>query len=129
MRATVSGYLTAPKGKSPVKQIGTNGMIAVRVKERVYDPESRSQVNRFHDLLVMDKSGKLFEIIESNPRKFVTGTGTLNVRVFDGKPQLSILCDMNEGFHFADCIDRETVKQERSPEAVSSFEDDGPDPF
>jgi hypothetical protein len=107
-------------------------MIAVRVKERFYNPQAKTQENRFLDILVMDKSGKLFEFIEKNPRKYVTGIGTLQVRVYDGKPQFSILSDNNDGFSFADCIDREAIgpKGDDAPtQGFDDFGDTGNNPF
>ena len=98
-------------------------MIAVRIKERFYNPQTKSTENRFLDVLVMDKSGKLFSFIEQNPRKYVTAVGTLQIRVYQNKPQLSVLADNNDGFSFADCIDREAVSQQKTESPAQGFDD------
>jgi len=102
-------------------------MIAVRIKERFYNSKTKQSENRFLDILVMDKSGKLFNIIESNPRKFIAASGTLQVRVWEGQPQYSILADNNDGFSFADCVDREAVDNKRSQAPSGGGFDDAGD--
>ena len=119
MKATVAGYVVGE-----VKQVGQAGTIAIRVKERYYDSKEKTNKNRLLDVLANDKTGKLFEIFQKNPKKFVSATGTLAARIYNDQIQFSIFTDMNDGLTFGDCIDRDEL--ERTQKQAEPTEEDFP---
>ena len=125
MKATVVGFVVGE-----VKQVGQAGTIAIRVKERYYDSKEKTNKNRFLDVLASDKTGRLFDIFQKNPKKFISATGTLATRIYNNEVQLSIFADMNDGLTFADCMDREEVQKQSREVAETAFGDPGGDvPF
>jgi len=119
MKATVSGYAVGE-----VKQVGQAGTIAIRIKERYYDSKEKTNKNRFLDVLASDKTGRLFDIFQKNPKKFVTASGTLSTRIYNNEVQLSVFADMNDGLTFADCIDRDELERQQRQTPDTGFNDD-----